>query len=48
MDTPFSETTYTEKYMQDQQARTLTDVLAGDPDHCGRACPTATSSMTAS
>jgi iron complex outermembrane recepter protein len=31
MDTPFSETTYTEKYMQDQQARTLTDVLAGDP-----------------
>jgi iron complex outermembrane receptor protein len=31
MDTPFSETTYTEKYMQNQQARTLTDVLAGDP-----------------
>ena len=31
MDTPFSETTYTDKYMQDQQARTLTDVLAGDP-----------------
>lgn len=31
MDTPFSETTYTEKYMEDQQARTLTDVLAGDP-----------------
>lgn len=31
MDTPFSETTYTEKYMENQQARTLTDVLAGDP-----------------
>jgi iron complex outermembrane recepter protein len=31
MDSSFSETTYTEKYMQDQQARTLTDVLAGDP-----------------
>ncbi|MPZ30467.1 MAG: TonB-dependent siderophore receptor [Rhodospirillales bacterium] len=31
MDTPFSETTYTERYIQDQQARTLTDVLAGDP-----------------
>jgi iron complex outermembrane recepter protein len=31
MDTPFSETTYTEKYIQDQQARTLTDVLMGDP-----------------
>ncbi len=31
MDTPFSETTYTDKYIQDQQARTLTDVLAGDP-----------------
>ena len=39
MDTPFSETTYTEKYMQNQQARTLTDVLAGDPDHSPRACP---------
>ena len=31
MDTPFSETTYTQKYIQEQQARTLTDVLAGDP-----------------
>ena len=31
MDTPFSETVYTEKYIQSQQARTLTDVLAGDP-----------------
>lgn len=31
MDTPFSETVYTEKYMQEQQAKTLTDVLAGDP-----------------
>jgi iron complex outermembrane receptor protein len=31
MDTPFSETTYTEKYIQSQEARTLTDVLAGDP-----------------
>ena len=31
MDTPFSETTYTEKYIENQQARTLTDVLAGDP-----------------
>ncbi len=31
MDTPFSETTYTEKYIESQQARTLTDVLAGDP-----------------
>jgi iron complex outermembrane receptor protein len=31
MDTPFSETTYTNQYMQNQQARTLTDVLAGDP-----------------
>jgi iron complex outermembrane receptor protein len=31
MDTPFSETTYTNQYIQSQQARTLTDVLAGDP-----------------
>jgi iron complex outermembrane receptor protein len=31
MDTPFSETTYTNQYIQNQQARTLTDVLAGDP-----------------
>lgn len=31
MDTPFSETSYTEQYIQNQQARTLTDVLAGDP-----------------
>ncbi len=30
MDTPFSETTYTNQYIQSQQARTLTDVLAGD------------------
>jgi iron complex outermembrane recepter protein len=31
MDTPFAGTVYTEKYIEDQQARTLTDVLAGDP-----------------
>ena len=31
MDTPFSETTYTNQYIQNQQARTLTDVFAGDP-----------------
>jgi len=31
MNMPFSETTYTDKYIQDQQAKTLTDVLAGDP-----------------
>ena len=31
MDTPFSETVYTEKYIASQQARTLTDVLQGDP-----------------
>ncbi len=31
MDSPFSETVYTDKYIQSQQARTLTDVLAGDP-----------------
>lgn len=31
MDMPFSETVYTDQYIQSQQARTLTDVLAGDP-----------------
>jgi iron complex outermembrane recepter protein len=31
MDTPFSETVYTEQFMQSQQARTLTDVVASDP-----------------
>ncbi len=31
MDMPFSETTYTEQHIQNQQARTLTDVLAADP-----------------
>lgn len=31
MNMPFSETTYTEKFIKDQQARTLTDALASDP-----------------
>ena len=31
MDTPFNQTSYTSKYMQDQQARTVFEVLAGDP-----------------
>jgi iron complex outermembrane receptor protein len=31
MDTPFSTTVYTEKYIQDNQARTLVDALADDP-----------------
>ena len=31
MDTPFSTTSYTAQYIQDQQARTLGDVLASDP-----------------
>jgi len=31
MDTPFSETVYTDQFIQNQQARTLTDVLASDP-----------------
>lgn len=31
MDTPFSTTSYTSQYIQDQQARTLGDVLASDP-----------------
>ena len=31
MDTPFSTTTYTEKYIQDNQARTMIDVVANDP-----------------
>lgn len=31
MDTPFSTTAYTERYIQDVQARTLVDVLASDP-----------------
>jgi iron complex outermembrane receptor protein len=31
MDTPFSATSYTAQYIQDQQARTLGDVLASDP-----------------
>ena len=31
MDTPFSTTVYTDKYIQDNQARTLADALAGDP-----------------
>lgn len=31
MDTPFSATSYTEKYIQDNQARTLIDVVANDP-----------------
>jgi len=31
MDTPFSQTTYTNDYIRNQQARSLTDVLATDP-----------------
>jgi len=31
MDTPFSTTSYTEKYIQDVQARTFIDVMANDP-----------------
>jgi iron complex outermembrane receptor protein len=31
MNTPFSTTSYTSQYIQDQQARTLGDVLASDP-----------------
>lgn len=31
MNTPFSATTYTEKYIQDNQARTLVDVVQNDP-----------------
>ena len=31
MDTPFNQTSYTAKTMQDQQARKLDDVLANDP-----------------
>jgi iron complex outermembrane recepter protein len=31
MDTPFSQTNYTSRTLQDQQARTVTDVLANDP-----------------
>ncbi len=31
MDTPFNQTSYTSKTIQDQQARTITDVLANDP-----------------
>lgn len=31
MDTPFSTTSYTEKYIQDVQARTFIDVMADDP-----------------
>ena len=31
MDTPFSQTNYTAKLIQDQQARTVADVLQNDP-----------------
>lgn len=31
LDTPFSQTSYTSKLMQDQQARTIRDVVANDP-----------------
>jgi len=31
MDTPFSTTVYTDKYIQDNQARTIVDALADDP-----------------
>lgn len=31
METPFSATSYTERYIRDQQARTLSEVLASDP-----------------
>lgn len=31
MDTPFNQTNYTEKLIQDQQARSITDVLLNDP-----------------
>ena len=31
METPFSVTSYTAQYIQDQQARTLSDILASDP-----------------
>jgi iron complex outermembrane receptor protein len=32
METPFATTTYTDKYIQDTQSRTLTDLLSGDPN----------------
>ena len=31
LDTPFSGTSYTEQYIRDQQARTLSEILASDP-----------------
>lgn len=31
MDTPFSQTNYTAKLIQDQQARTIADVMFNDP-----------------
>jgi iron complex outermembrane receptor protein len=32
METPFATTTYTEKYIENTQSRTLTDLLSGDPN----------------
>ncbi len=47
MDTPFSETTYTNQHIPEPASPTLTDVLAGDPT-LRSGIPNGTSSTTAS
>ncbi|HMN79865.1 MAG TPA: TonB-dependent receptor [Burkholderiaceae bacterium] len=42
MDTPFNQTSYTAQTLQDQQARTLADVLANEPSSSGAGLPRGT------